>query len=271
MKKWLAIFLSILCIIGVVQLANADGVELDFPPPIPTDPPVTPYDMPIMIGFDQGPSQIPWTDVQRQGAQWAIDQLSQYFRNTPAFIEGLTGITLQWAGSDFFRDWSTVPGFDPQSMYLQYGWDFNKNYWDKTIANACSNTPFSTAPRPWGDLYAMNEVIFNYDEEINWHFDPYTQPEPNEKDFGSTVLHELIHMLGVLGHSEDPNSPIYKASGGQLGVRKEGLTADDINKLRGEGYDAYDPRVPEPATIVSFLLGAAGFAVRKLSTKNKVV
>jgi hypothetical protein len=172
-----------------------------------------------------------------------LEYLGSFFVTSPAFVEipSPDDFTLRWAGADFFRNWGQVQRTDNGAMVSL----------DLTGAEGFSAKEIFIPPADWAGKFPMNEIYFNVDR--NWHYNPFTPPGPDEWDFPTALLHEVIHMLSVNGHSDDPDEVMY--GGLQVGERRIEIKESDKDLLRGAGYDLrIGGNVPEPGTV--WLLGS---------------
>ena len=245
--------LMLLLAMGVSAL----GQDYDFymfPEPLPT------MTVPATYKFVDNR---PWTDEEKKVVREALREWDVWICNTQTFVE-VTGdtwdLSLRWGGSDLFRNWRDVPGY-------------NYPGWDLTTANAMW-TPDTLNP-PWDtNTYPKKEIYFNSTRP--WYVDPdptTDEPVPVAKyDLLTIAKHEIGHGLGIKGDWGNTNvwpTPPAGTSSDEVmwdvtpkGVRKH-LKPSDIEALRA--LNTYHV-VPEPSALLALgsgLIALAGAAIRR--------
>lgn len=229
--------------------------------------------LPVHYAFMTSWDGIEWTEQQKSVARTAIAHLGAQFLFSVPFVE-ITGgtsagtgsedgppapkvpaFTLRWAGGDFFRDW---PATDPE--FFEGTGEQERKKFDFSDHFALTYKGDSESPPrvPWPHAhYPINEIYFNTGEV--WGFNPFFVDE-FKLDFWTVLMHEVVHMMSVEQHSDNPDDLMYREI--EYGQRKW-PRAGDRALLRNAGY----AMIPLPASgmlLLSVLaLGVAAGTLRR--------
>jgi hypothetical protein len=188
----------------------------------------------ISYVFD-GP--ISWTDMEKLAAYSAFQTLDDVLPDNTFKEEG--DFSIRWADSGFFKNW-TSPG-----QYSDPGWNLTNAL---AVAYKHNNGPWDPA------TYPNNEIYFN--TNYAWSFS-ILSVGPNQYDFWSVLLHEIIHMLSCDTHATHEDEVMYATI--DVGQRKY-LQDSDYQILRNAGYTV----IPEPSPLALCLSAVALLAIAKL-------
>ncbi|MCA9428524.1 MAG: hypothetical protein KC994_25820, partial [Candidatus Omnitrophica bacterium] len=213
----------LLCTVLVLQ-STGWSTSIDPGVPLGSYSGMGPLVLPIPYEFRT--SDRAWTQEEKDSAIAALEYLGSFFVTQPAFFQqdSPDDFSLRWAGSDIFSDHTTKPGF-------------NNPGWDYSDALAIAVKPRDPNTVPWDEqTYPQNEIYFN--TAINWHFDPFTDPnegdanddDDGEFDFWTVLIHEAIHMLCVDDHAEHEDEVMYAYLSD--GERRWELKESDLDLLR---------------------------------------
>lgn len=112
------------------------------------------------------------------------------------------------------------------------------------------DSPVDPAPFDLELVFNTGELFNNAGTDTDW----FSNPEANEWDFYSVVLHEIGHVLGLDGFAAGDGTNLMSHAANSFG-RGDQHRFIDTSDLQG-AIDLYSQPIPEPGT---FFLSAIGF------------